>query len=144
MKYQTGRMGRIIVARFEDGEDLIEGIKDISRKEDIRSGVIYLLGGMREGRLVVGPEEDRMPPLPVWKNLEDTHEVLGMGTIFREGREPSIHVHGAFGRKDSVKVGCLREKASTFLVVETVIIEMQGINAVREVDPVSGMALLKL
>ena len=43
-----------------------------------------------------------------------------------------------------VKVGCLREKSETFLVLEAVIIEIQGINAVREPDPVSGLTLLKL
>jgi predicted DNA-binding protein with PD1-like motif len=43
-----------------------------------------------------------------------------------------------------VKVGCLREKSETFLVLEAVIIEMDGITAARELDPVSGMVLLKL
>jgi predicted DNA-binding protein with PD1-like motif len=43
-----------------------------------------------------------------------------------------------------VKIGCLREKSETFLVLEAVIIEMEGITATRELDPVSGMVLLKL
>jgi len=47
-------------------------------------------------------------------------------------------------KKDMVKVGCLREKSETFLVLEAVIIEMDGITAARELDPVSGMVLLKL
>jgi predicted DNA-binding protein with PD1-like motif len=34
--------------------------------------------------------------------------------------------------------------SSTFLVLEAVIIEIKGINATRELDHVSGMALLKL
>ncbi|MBT9536878.1 MAG: DNA-binding protein, partial [Nitrospirae bacterium] len=32
----------------------------------------------------------------------------------------------------------------TFLVLEAVIVEIEGVNAVRELDPVSGLALLKL
>jgi len=144
MKYQIGNTGRVVVARFEDREDILEGLKDIAKKEDIRSGIVYLLGGMRSSRIVVGPEEDKMPPIPVWRELEDNHEVIGIGTIFWQDDEPRIHLHGAFGRGDKVKVGCLREMSSTFLVLEAVIIEIKGINASREIDPVSGMALLKL
>ncbi len=144
MKYQVGRQGKIIIARFEDREDVLGNLINIAKKEDIRSGIFYLVGGMREGRIVVGPEKDEMPPKPVWKQLGESHEVVGLGTIFWQKDEPKIHFHGAFGKKDMVKVGCLREKSETFLVLEAVIIEIQGVNAIRELDPVSGMALLKL
>jgi predicted DNA-binding protein with PD1-like motif len=43
-----------------------------------------------------------------------------------------------------VKIGCLREKSETFLVLEAIIMELQGIKAVREIDPAVGMPLLKL
>lgn len=144
MKYQVGKIGKIIVARFEDREDVLGNLADIAKKEKIKAGVFYIIGGMREGRIVVGPEKDEMPPKPVWKDLKEIHEVAGIGTIFWQDDEPKIHFHGAFGKKDMVKVGCLREKSETFLVLEAVIIEIQGINAKRELDPVSGLTLLKL
>ncbi|MBI5408567.1 MAG: DUF296 domain-containing protein [Nitrospirae bacterium] len=144
MKYRIGKPGRIIVARFEDHEDVLGNLVTISKNENIRAGVFYLVGGMREGRIVVGPEKDELPPKPVWKALGESHEVVGLGTIFRQGDEPRIHFHGAFGKKDMVKVGCLRENSETFLVLEAVILEMEGITATRELDPVSGMVLLKL
>lgn len=144
MKYQTGRPGRMIVARFEDREDVLENLISIAKKENIRAAIFYLVGGMREGRIVVGPESEEMPPKPVWKALGESHEVAGLGTIFWQNDEPKVHFHGAFGKKDMVKVGCLREKSETFLVLEAVIIEMDGITAARELDPVSGMVLLKL
>jgi predicted DNA-binding protein with PD1-like motif len=144
MKYQAGRPGRIIVARFEDGEDVLGGLTDIVKKEDIRAAVFYLIGGLREGSIVVGPEKDWFPPTPVWKHLGESHEAFGFGTIFWQGDEPRIHCHGAFGKKDTVKVGCLRENSETFLVMEAVITELEGITAKRELDPVSKMVLLKL
>lgn len=144
MKYQVGKTGKIIVARFEDREDVLGNLADIAKKEKIKAGIFYIIGGMREGRIVVGPEKDEMPPKPVWKELKESHEVAGLGTIFWQDDEPKIHFHGAFGKKDMVKVGCLREKSETFLVLEAVIIEIQGINAKRELDPVSGLTLLKL
>lgn len=144
MKYQVGRMGKVVVARFGDREDVIGNLISISKKENIRAAAFYLVGGMREARIVVGPEKDEMPPIPQWRELGESHEVVGFGTIFYQGDEPKVHFHGAFGKGDAVKVGCMREKTETFLVLEAVIIEMDGISAVREFDPASGLTLLKL
>jgi len=144
MKYQVGKVGRVVVAKFEDKEDVLGNLGSIVKKEGISAAVFYLVGGMREGKIVVGPERDEIPPTPVWKNLGESHEVVGFGTIFYQGNEPKVHFHGAFGKKDMVKVGCLRENSATFLVLEAVIIELSGINAVRDIDPALGLAVLKL
>ncbi|MBI4697435.1 MAG: DUF296 domain-containing protein [Nitrospirae bacterium] len=144
MKYQVGRPGRIVAARFEDREDVLGNLEDIAKKEKIKAAVFYIIGGMREGRIVVGPEKDSIPPKPVWKQLGESHEVVGLGTIFWDKKNPKIHFHGAFGKKDMVKIGCLREKSETFLVLEAVIVEIKGIRAKRELDPISGLTLLKL
>lgn len=144
MKYQVGRTGRVIVARFEDREDVLGSLTEIAGKEDLKSAVFYLVGGMREGRIVVGPEKEEIPPKPVWKELKESHEIVGIGTIFPQEGEPKIHFHGAFGKKDMVKVGCLREMSETFLVLEAIIIEIEGVDATRELDPASGIALLSL
>lgn len=144
MKYQVGAVGRVVVARFEDKEDVLGNLGTIAKKEGISAAAFYLLGGMREGKIVVGPEKDELPPAPVWRTLGESHEIVGFGTIFYQNNEPKVHFHAAFGKKDTVKVGCLRENSQTFLVLEAVIIELSGINAVREFDPVSGLNLLKL
>lgn len=144
MKYQVGKVGRVVVARFEDKEDVIGNLCSIVKEEEIRAAAFYLLGGMREGKIVVGPEKDELPPTPVWRELGECHEVVGFGTIFYQDKEPKVHFHAAFGKRDTVKVGCLREKSETFLVLEAVILELSGINVVREFDPVSGLNILKL
>jgi predicted DNA-binding protein with PD1-like motif len=144
MKYKVGKVGRVVVARFEDKEDVIGSLCSIVKKEEIRAAAFYLLGGMREGRIVVGPEKDELPPTPVWRELGESHEVVGFGTIFYQDKEPKVHCHAAFGKWDAVKVGCLREKSETFLVLEAIILELSGINAVREFDPVSGLNILNL
>jgi len=144
MKYQIGKTGRVVIARFEDQEDILGNINTIAKKEEIKSATFFLLGGIRQGKVVVGPEKDELPPTPVWRDLKESHEVLGIGTIFWDETGPRIHFHGAFGKKDMVKVGCLREIAETFLVLEAVIIEIEGINAQRKFDPASGLTLLEL
>jgi len=144
MEYQVGEAGRVVVARFEDGDEIIQGLTDIAKKEDIRAAMFYLVGGIKEGKIVVGPEKDVLPPTPVWKALNESHESTGVGTIFWYGNEPRIHFHGVYGKHDMVKTGCLREFAKTFIVMEAVIIEIKGINAIRDLDPLSQMVLLKM
>jgi len=144
MEYRVGKTARVVLARFEDKEDILENITGIARRENIRSAVLYLIGGIKKGRVVVGPEEEKLPPEPVWREINESSEVVGIGTIFWEGEEPKIHFHGAFGKRDVVRVGCLRGNSETFLVLEAVIIEIEGIEAKRELDPESGLVLLKL
>jgi len=145
MKYQVGEVGRIILARFEDGEEVLGNLADIVRKENIRASIFYLLGGITDARIVVGPRADEArPPEPVWKEIMESHETLGIGTIFWYKDEPRIHFHGAYGKFDSVKAGCLREKGKAFIVMEAVIVEIKGVNAIRDLDSVTDMVLLKL
>ena len=144
MKYRVGGVGRCIVARLEDGDPILDSLIDIAKKEEIRAAIIYLIGGITEATIVVGPDKDELPPNPVWRTLTESHETAAIGTIFWEGNEPKVHIHGSFGKRDMVKVGCVREEASTFLVLEAIILEITGVKAVRELDPKSNMVLLKL
>ncbi len=144
MKYQVGGIGRCVVARLEDGEPILDSLIDIARKEEIRAGIVYLIGGVTEATIVVGPDKEELPPNPVWRTLTESHEAAAIGTIFWEGNEPKIHLHGSYGKRDVVKVGCLREHGNAFIVLEAVIIEITGVKAVRGLDPKSNMVLLKL
>jgi uncharacterized protein len=85
-----------------------------------------------------------MPPKPVWRELQESHEVVGFGTVFWEKEQPLVHFHGAYGKHDSVKAGCLREGSEAFLVLEVIITEILNVNVIRELDHHSGIVLLKM
>ncbi|MDA8091694.1 MAG: DUF296 domain-containing protein [Nitrospiraceae bacterium] len=144
MKYQSGSIGRAVVARFEDNEDFLQALSDLAKKENIRSAVFFLVGGAKEGNIVVGPKGDEMPPEPVWEQIKGNSEILGTGTIFWDDEGPKAHLHMAAGRGETVKVGCLRQNSRTFLVLEAVVLEVTGIDAQRQKDPASGLSLLRL
>lgn len=144
MRYKVGRPGRVVVVRLEDGDDAISAINTVVKETGIKAAVFYILGGLKKARIVVGPEKDELPPVPVWREIEESHEVIGIGTIFYQDGEPKVHLHSALGKRDDVVVGCVREKAETFLVLEVFIIEILDIEAVRELDPSTGLSLLRL
>ncbi|VAX33932.1 hypothetical protein MNBD_NITROSPIRAE03-489 [hydrothermal vent metagenome] len=142
MEYRVGSIGRVIVIRFTDGEDLLNGLTEVAQKENIRSAVFQIVGGLKKGGFVVGPEEEQMPPKPVWRELTESHEAFGFGTIFWDEEKPGIHFHGAYSKKDTVKSGCLRRDTEVFLILEVVIFELKGIDAGRIPDAKTGLSLL--
>lgn len=144
MNYQIGTAGRIVIARFDHGEDVLAGLEEIARREGLRAASFNLVGALRGGRFVAGPETEDIPPVPVWRQLDESHEAVGFGTIFWDGERPKVHFHGSYGRGDAVRMGCLREASEVFLVLEAVITEITGTTARRELDPASGMVLLKV
>ncbi len=78
------------------------------------------------------------------QRFDDARELVGVGTLFPCEGKPSLHLHAGIGREDKALVGCPREKADCFLILEVVIIEWIGLNAERVRDPETGFHLLTL
>jgi predicted DNA-binding protein with PD1-like motif len=144
MQSTVGKLGKVIVAKFEHGEDFIAGLGDLSKKHKIKAGVVLFLGALKGGRIVTGPKMPVVPPEPNWFEFDDGREVFGVGTIFREGNTPKLHLHTGMGKGDQAIVGCVREKAKIFLVIEAIIIELRGIKADKAVDPQTGLMMLRI
>ena len=144
MEYQAGKVGRVIVARAFEGEDVYEVIESIARKENIRGAAVLLVGGLRKASVVVGPRNPTGPIEPQFRQFDDAREIAGVGTIFPDDAGPKLHLHAAIGRGEETIVGCPRGGASVFCVLEIVIIEIEGVNARRELDPEFGLKLLRL
>jgi predicted DNA-binding protein with PD1-like motif len=134
MQYAQGQVGRVFVVRIDDGEDLLESIQRFITDKGIQSGSITFLGALMNGRMVTGPEEPVIPPVPHFILFEGGWEVFGVGTIYPGEGGPHIHYHASIGRAGHALTGCLRQKATTFLIVEAVIIEFTGLQARREFD----------
>lgn len=143
MQYRAGSIGRVFLLKFEDRDDLLAEMKKLAVTEEIKTGTIALLGGMRSAGLVTGPREAVVPPDPLWTNFDDGREVVAFGTIFRKGSEPVIHLHGAIGREAESLVGCIRKNSVVYLVVEAIVTEILGVDARKEFDEQSGFAVLK-
>jgi predicted DNA-binding protein with PD1-like motif len=143
MKYSQGKVGRVFVARVEHGDNLLEEIKGLALKENIEAGILYVIGALKNAAMVVGPEEMTLPPAPVWREFQDGREIVGIGTLFRDGQEPVLHLHGAFGRGDRTLMGCVRKLSEVYLVAELILLELTGTGAVKELEQESGLKMLR-
>ncbi len=144
MDYGIGKVGRVVVARGFDGENLYEQIESIAAKESIASASVLLVGGLRSAKVVVGPKDPNGPIEPVFVEFDDAREIAGVGTIFSDDDGPKLHLHTAIGRGKESLVGCPRGGAHIFAVMEMVMTEIEDVDASRQLDPSLGIKLLTL
>jgi predicted DNA-binding protein with PD1-like motif len=144
MKYTEAKPGRIFVARFDDSENLLEGLKQLIIKENIKTGLIHLMGAISKSKLVLGPEERAYPPTPSWWAFDDAREVLGLAIFAWENNEPKIHLHAGVGHFSESKIGCIREQCDVYLTIEAVIQEITGADITRKLDTRYNASLLNI
>ena len=144
MQIAEGRVNRVFIIRLEDGEQLPQTVEAIAREKSIHIGLVLLVGGARDGTLVVGPETTTPHPIPMLRAFTDGHEILGIGTLADGTQGPELHMHASLGRGDEARTGCIRKGIHTYLVGEIVILELSGFQASRTLDPVSGFHLLNV
>lgn len=144
MRYSQGRLGRIFLVKFENKDDILQSLEGFVREERLQSAVLVFLGAFRRGQLVTGPKKAVVPPEPNWKPFDNGWEVMGMGTVFPGRKGPQIHMHVAMGKKNKALTGCVRKKVEVFMVIEAVVFELKGVKARKEIDPRTGLNLLKI
>lgn len=134
MQYAEGQVGRVFVVRIDDGEDMLATIRTFVAEKNISNGSVIFLGALMDGRMVTGPEEPVIPPVPHFVMFEGGWEVFGIGTIYPGEGGPHVHIHASVGRSGHALTGCLRDQATTYLIVEAIIQEFTGFSARREYD----------
>jgi len=144
MKYTQGTLGRVFLVKFENNDILIPDLSRLAKQKKIKAATLIFIGALREGDLVTGPKKPVIPPQPNKMVFKDGWEVMGMGTLFTNAKGPQIHIHASLGKKNKVLTGCVRGKSKVFLVLEAVILELKGVRAGKDIDPKTGLNLLRI
>jgi hypothetical protein len=144
MQYTQGKIGRIFLLKFQDDDILLEQLQRFAKDEKIETAILVFLGALKKGHLVTGPKKPVIPPEPNWVAFKDGWEVMGMATIFAGESGPQVHIHASMGKKNKVLTGCVRKDSRVFLVIEAVVWELNGVRACKEIDPRTGLNLLKI
>ena len=146
MQFAEGFIGRVFILRLEHGDVVPGCIDDFAKKNGIRLGSVFLIGGIGKGQLVVGPRDSvKLPPEPMLLPLDGAHEITGIGFIApdKDG-VPKMHMHASLGRSGQTKTGCVRPGIETWHVGEAVIYEITGAEAARLPDAKTGFELLNV
>ena len=144
MKYTKGSIGRVFLIKFSDDDVLLDEIDKLARKEKIKTATMVFIGALKKGDIVTGPKKPVIPPEPNWVGFKNAWEVMGIGTIYTNPKGPQIHIHASMGQKLKTLTGCVRKKSKVFLVIEAVVFELNGVRATKDIDPATGLNLLKI
>lgn len=146
MQYTTGKVGKTVVIRLEDGDPIYESIINVATDEQITHGTVMIIGCTKNVEIVNGPESDDLTQIiSIVQSIPNVHEIAGIGTLFPdESGKIVLHMHAALGRDGKTVVGCPRINADCWLINEIVIVELTGIHAKRIKDEKSGFSLLEI
>jgi len=116
--------GETIVLRLEKGEEVIESIKNLCEKEDIKLGSISGLGATNH--VVVGlfkVEEKKYYS----NTFEEDYEITNLtGNISRMNGEVYLHIHGTFANFEGKCIGGHLNKAIISATSEIIINIING------------------
>jgi len=143
MEYTTGAIGKCVCIRLHEGDPVYVCIQETAAKENISAGVVFAIGGVKNGAVVTGPIDQNERPLRTTiEQFSDGRELVGVGTLFRnEEGEPKLHMHASIGKGTAPITGCPRLSLECWLVTEIIILELTGVSAVRAKET-SGLELL--
>jgi len=122
MEYKI--FGETIVLRLEKGEEVIESIKNLCEKEDIKAGSISGLGA--SNHVVVGLF--KVDEKKYYSNtFEEDFEITNLtGNISRMNGEVYLHIHGTFADLEGKCIGGHLNKAIISATSEIIITKING------------------
>jgi predicted DNA-binding protein with PD1-like motif len=95
---------RTFVLAYEAGEEVVEGLTALARKEGIQLASFYGIGALQAVTLgFFNPQTEQYDERPL---DEDQVEVISLlGVIAADGGSPSVNAHIAVGRRDGSTAG---------------------------------------
>jgi predicted DNA-binding protein with PD1-like motif len=102
MRASELKTGRTFAVAFDHGDDFMTALATFCHDNGVRQGYIPMfLAGFAEVDIVGTCEKLDDPQAPVWSKVHLTNvEALGCGTIARDERGISPHIHTSVGLKE--------------------------------------------
>lgn len=134
------KRGNVIIARFDDGEELVSAFRLLCAARRITGGVVSAIGAVRDAEIAVfNPETKRYTDMLVKENCEIV-SLAGFASVLDNAPWPHLHV--ALARPDFTVVGGHLKKAIVSPTCEMAITITGRLE--RKKDAKSGLALLDL
>jgi predicted DNA-binding protein with PD1-like motif len=142
MKSIETKSKRIVIAKVEPNEDLIDSIITLVKKYDINSGIITCIGALKKFTIGFYDLNSKNYDL---KTFEENVELIScIGNITYKDKDPIIHLHVSLGRSDYTVIGGhLTQPSIVSVTGEVKIIELNQ-KLFRAEDPQFDLSLLNL
>ena len=142
MKDLETKLSRVIVVKLEPGDDVLDSISKIVKTYKIKSGFINCIGALKQ--FTLGYFDLDLNDYKMETFSENVELISCIGNVAYKDGEPMIHIHITVGRRDySVLGGHLGKPSIVSITGEVCIFEIDR-KLIREVEPQTGLSLLKL
>ena len=123
--------GNLIVFRFEDGKDIIESLKRVTKEHKIQSGIILNGIGMLRDFEISFYSREKMGY--VTNKFNEPVELLSFsGNISMRNNKTFFHLHVALAKEDNSAIGGRLKKATVHNTLEGVIMKLSEIKLTRD------------
>ena len=141
MELIQSKIGRIIFARLNEDEDLLESINLAASQTNIKTGMLALIGTLKHAR-VGFYREGKYEPIHINGPLEI---VSCIGNISLKESKPFAHAHIALSNeKGEAKGGHVMTGCIIGATGELVLIEAKDLHLNRKLDEKTQLSLLSM
>ncbi len=134
------RFGDKYVVRLEKGEELVESIKELAKKEDIMLGRVSGMGAVNRVEVSIYGVETKEY---FKKEINEEMEIVSLeGNIARKDGEPILHLHTSVACEDCRVFGGHLHSADISVTAEIIIDVIDG-ELTKEFDEETGANLFK-
>lgn len=127
--FVSNKVGRVIVLKLEEGDMVLESIKDLCDKEHIQNAVIISGTGTLSQARVHRISDLNCPPAQMVDVIDDTP--IELASLDGFVADSNLHIHCVLGAPGKVWAGHLMEECRIEFFGEIVIQELLGINLER-------------
>ena len=132
----------IIVARLENGEDVLECLQTLCTDHDIRNGVILSGYGTLSYAAFFGLQSTEYPPPDFYRwRKEEGYELLNFTGVIADYQ---VHAHMTVSTEEKAVGGHLEKGCRVLTLAEVVLMKLEGIKLKRMVDPKVKQNLLQV
>ena len=131
--------GRVFVGRLPTGGDLLEEIEAFAAEHDLRAAWVSVVGALSRSAYAYYNQTTRQ-----YKEMASPrhHELFGfVGNLSMRDGKPFLHAHAGVADINGEVVGGHLLHGCTVWVAEVEIRELLGVELVRELDELTGLAL---
>jgi predicted DNA-binding protein with PD1-like motif len=139
---QIDHSPKTFILVFETGDELAKGLREFAEQEKLSAASFKAVGALSSVRLGWFNWESKQYEPSV--TLDEQVELLSLiGDVAVKDGKPAVHAHAVIGRKDGTAHGGHLLEAHIRPACEVVLAE-SPIHLQKQVDPESGLAVIKL